>query len=214
MDNPTVDQDQSEGNEEEQSTEEVEEIERSGMVETTDDWPLTIEGMSNSFALSLLWLDKMCGITPSSKRGQLIYMLAMLAIPLVPIFALVTQNVVLLNNIIIRKADLVESDISVEKSEEFSNFISALQQERSAALMTLFLRENFNSETEKINFDIESLRRKTDVALENITEWRAFTGENMFRSKLRFVNNNVYMYIQEYRIRGVPKKGEVVLRLM
>ena len=71
-----------------------------------------------------------------------------------------------------RKADLIESDISVEKSEETANFISALQQERSAALMTLFLRENFNSDTEKINFNIESLRLKTDIALENITEWR------------------------------------------
>ena len=174
-----------EGNEELQPSEEVEESERSKVVETTEEW--TMEGMSNSLAMSLQWLDKTCGITPSSKRGQLIYMFAMLLIPLVPIFALVTQNVVLLNNIIIRKADLIESDISVEKSDETANFISALQQERSAALMTLYLRENFNSDTEKINFNIESLRLKTDITLENITEWRAFTGEDMFRSKLRFV---------------------------
>ena len=186
MNNLTVDEEQYEGNEEQQASAELEE--GSKMVETTEGFSLTIEGMSNSFALSLLWLDKICGTTPSSKRGQLIYMLAMLTIPLVPIFALVSQNVVLLNNIIIRKADLIESDISVEKSEETANFISALQQERSAALMTLFLRENFNSDTDKINFNIESLRLKTDVALENITEWRAFTGEDMFRSKLRFVN--------------------------
>ena len=184
MNNLTEEEEHSEGNEE-QPVEEVKESEKSTVVETTEEW--TMEGMSNSFAMSLQWVDRMCGITPSSKRGQLIYMFAMLLIPLVPIFALVTQNVVLLNNIIIRKADLVESDISVEKSEETANFISALQQERSAALMTLFLRENFNSDTEKINFNIESLRLKTDVALENITEWRAFTGEDMFRSKLRFV---------------------------
>ena len=175
MTNLTEEEEQSERNEE-QSGEEVEEADRSKTEENNEGFSLTMEGMSNSFALSLQWFDKMCGITPSSKRGQLIYMLAMLAIPLIPIFALVTQNVVLLNNIIIRKADLIESDISVEKSEETANFISALQQERSAALMTLFLRENFNSDTEKINFDIESLRLKTDVALENITEWRAFTG--------------------------------------
>ena len=179
-----------EGNEELQPSEEVEESERSKVVETTEEW--TMEGMSNSLAMSLQWLDKTCGITPSSKRGQLIYMFAMLLIPLVPIFALVTQNVVLLNNIIIRKADLIESDISVEKSDETANFISALQQERSAALMTLYLRENFNSDTEKINFNIESLRLKTDITLENITEWRAFTGEDMFRSKLRFVNTKTF----------------------
>ena len=34
---------------------------------------------------------------PSLYQGQLIYMMAMLLIPLIPIFALVTQNVILLN---------------------------------------------------------------------------------------------------------------------
>ena len=75
----------------------------------------------------------------------------------------------------------------MEKSDETAKFIAALQQERSASLMTLFLEEQFDSFTEKINFDIKSLRLKTDIALENISEWRAFTGEDMFRSKLRLV---------------------------
>lgn len=165
---------------------EVEESEKSKVVEESG-FSLTMENMSSSIAMSLQWMDKICGITPSSKRGQLIYMLAMLLIPLIPIFALVTQNVILLNDIITKKADLIESDLSVEKSDATARFIAALQQERSASLMTLFLREDFNSITKKINFDIASLRLMTDTALENITEWRAFTGEDMFRSKLRSV---------------------------
>ena len=92
-----------------------------------------------------------------------------------------------MNDIITKKADLIESDISVEKSDATARFIAALQQERSASLMSLFLRDDFDSLTEKINFDIDSLRLKTDIALENITEWRAFVGEDMFRSKLRSV---------------------------
>ena len=42
----------------------------------------------------------------------------MLLIPLIPIAALVTQNMIILNNIIERKADLIESDLSVLKSDE------------------------------------------------------------------------------------------------
>ena len=45
-------------------------------------------------------------------------MMAMLLIPLIPIFALVTQNVILLNDIIERKADLIESARSVENGDE------------------------------------------------------------------------------------------------
>ena len=117
--------------------------------------------------------------------GQYIYMMAMLLIPLIPIFALVTQNVILLNDIIERKADLIESSSSVENGDETATLIGALQQERSAALMGLFLREGFDSITDKIDFNIDTLRIATDTALENITLWRAFTGEGLFRSKLR-----------------------------
>ena len=42
----------------------------------------------------------------------------MLLIPLIPIAALITQNMILLNNIIVKKADLQASDLSVLKSDE------------------------------------------------------------------------------------------------
>ena len=48
-------------------------------------------------------------------------MCTMLLIPLIPIAALVTQNMIILNNIIDRKADLQESDLSVLKSDEQVN---------------------------------------------------------------------------------------------
>ena len=66
--------------------------------------------ISESVNISLQWIDKMCGITPTTKRGQNIYMACMLVIPLIPIFALITQNVILLNDVIIRKTDLIASD--------------------------------------------------------------------------------------------------------
>ena len=48
-------------------------------------------------------------------------MCTMLLIPLIPIAALVTQNMIILNNIIVRKADLQDSDLSVVKSDEQVN---------------------------------------------------------------------------------------------
>ena len=131
------------------------------------------------------WLDNLCGLTPTSRQGQLVYMLIMLLIPLLPIFALITQNVITLNDIIVRKADLIDSDKSVEKSDETARFIANMQQERSIALMLTFLDKDFDAETKKINFDMEAQTLKTDVALENISDWRAPVGVDILRSKLR-----------------------------
>ena len=142
----------------------------------------TFDTMSDSLVMSLAWLDKMCGITPTTKKGQLIYMFIMLLIPLLPIWALITQNVIAVNSITIRKNDLMSSDESILKSDETARLIAALQQERSATLMQIYLSENAS---EQVKLDFEGQRLQTDSALENITDWRAPDGELMFRSKLR-----------------------------
>ena len=110
-------------------------------------------------------------------------MFIMLLIPLIPIFALITQNTILVNNIIIRKNELIEADISVLKSDETARLVAALQQERSASLMKIFLSEAASKE---VNLDFDAQRAQTDAALENMTEWRAPAGEAIFKSKLRF----------------------------
>merc|ERR1711892_6659 len=98
--------------------------------------------VSDSVNMSRQWLDKMCGLTPTTKRGQNIYMACMLLIPLIPIFALITQNVILLNDVIIRKTDLIDTDSSVERSDEAARLVSTLQQERSETLFSLFVTNN------------------------------------------------------------------------
>ena len=85
----------------------------------------------------------------------------------------------------ILQADLIDSDNSVEKSDETARFIANMQQERSIALMLTFLDDDFDSETKKINFNIEEQMVKTDLALENISDWRAPAGVDILRSKLR-----------------------------
>ena len=127
----------------------------------------------------------MCGITPTTKRGQNIYMACMLVIPLIPIFALITQNVILLNDVIIRKTDLIASDGSVEQSNEVSRLVSSLQQERSETLFSLFVTNNIQSQV-AVGLDLKKRFLQTDFALENMSNWRSPVGEEMFRSKLRF----------------------------
>ena len=96
--------------------------------------------MSLSLAFSIQWLDRLCGIVPSSSKGRMIYMLTMLSIPLLPILALITQNIVLLTDTIQRKTDLLDADRSVLKSDETARLISALQQVRRFWDKSLSLR--------------------------------------------------------------------------
>ena len=97
--------------------------------------------MSLSLAFSIQWLDRLCGIVPSSSKGRMIYMLTMLSIPLLPILALITQNIVLLTDTIQRKTDLLDADRSVLKSDETARLISALQQVRTCQQCMTINRE-------------------------------------------------------------------------
>ena len=141
--------------------------------------------ISDSINIGIVWLDKMCGVTPTTKRGRTIYMATMLMIPLIPIFALITQNVITLNDTIIRRDDLTDIDKSVEGSDEAARLVSMLQQERSECIFSLFVTNNVETQV-KVGLDLMRRFDETDDALDKITKWRAPTGEEMFRSKLRF----------------------------
>ena len=95
--------------------------------------------VSDSINVSIIWLDRMCVITPTTKRGQTIYMAFMLMIPLMPIFALITQNVIQLNDVIIHRDDLTAIEKSVEGSDEAAQLVSNLQQERSDSIFSSFV---------------------------------------------------------------------------
>ena len=59
----------------------------------------------------------------------------MIVIPLIPIMALVIQNIILLRDVIERKENLLVADRSVIRSDETARLIAALQRERTASLM-------------------------------------------------------------------------------
>ena len=102
--------------------------------------------ISDSINIGIVWLDKMCGITPTTKRGQTIYMASMLLFPLIPIFALITQNVIKLNETIIRRDALTDIDKSVEGSDEAARLVSMLQKERSECIFSLFVTNNIETQ--------------------------------------------------------------------
>ena len=66
----------------------------------------------------------------------------MIVIPLIPIMALVIQNIILLRDVIERKDNLLVADTSVIKSDETSRIIAALQRERTASLMQVSVFRN------------------------------------------------------------------------
>ena len=112
----------------------------------------------------------------------------MILIPLIPIMALVVQNLILLSDVIERKDNLLVADKSVLKSDETARLIASLQRERTASLMQIFLTNTSRFTTGSVSeLDLDFIRQRaqTDEALENITDWRDFTGETMFQSKLR-----------------------------
>ena len=124
----------------------------------------------------------------SSRNGQTLYAFVMILIPLIPIMALVIQNLVLLTDVIERKDNLLVADKSVLKSDETARLIASLQRERTASLMQIFLTNTSKFTTgsvSELDLDFVQQRYQTDEALENVTGWRDFTGEAMFQSKLR-----------------------------
>lgn len=79
--------------------------------------------LSHSLLSSIQWMEQYCGISPSSRQGRLVYMLIMLLLPLAPILALISQNILLLTDTIQQKTDLQEADRSVLESDQTARLI-------------------------------------------------------------------------------------------
>ena len=158
------------------------------MYNKSDGFSDTLDRLTLSVTFSMAWLERVCGVAPSSRTGQRIYMFTMLLIPLMPIVALITQNIFLLSDILDRKSSVIEVGNSLRKSDETANLISSLQQERSASLMQIYLTNTSQFTTgtvDELDLDYLAQRLQTDEALGNISGWRDFPGITMFSSKLR-----------------------------
>ena len=135
--------------------------------------------VSESVIVSLRWLQWMCGITPTTKRGQNIYMTCMLLIPLIPILALIAQNIILLNDVIIRKNYLIDVHESLQRSNGVVRLVASLQKERSETLFSLSVTNDIETQV-KTKLDLKRRFLQTDSALKNVSNWRSPQGEEMF----------------------------------
>ena len=91
--------------------------------------------MTESKAQPTFVSDRSLLLHKCSRRGQTLYASVMIVIPLIPIMALVIQNIIILRDVIERKENLLVADRSVLKSDETARLIAALQRERTASLM-------------------------------------------------------------------------------
>ena len=113
--------------------------------------------MSPSIIVVLTRCSLISNVQCTSRRGQTLYASVMIVIPLIPIMALVIQNIIILRDVIERKENLLVADRSVLKSDETARLIAALQRERTASLMQVSVVTNrtrrsiFSSDFESLN---------------------------------------------------------------
>ena len=157
--------------------------------------------LTGSLGASLRLIDRLCGITPNTTRGQNVYMACMLLVPLIPIIALVVQNVTQLNSTITMREELLEVEASVRASNDMAILVSKLQTERSGAvLMMLTNLDDVNIEDIKqLGLDLKKRFDITDTALDQVRVWRAPKGVEMFNSKLRF-----RIRLEDFRKKVIP----------
>ena len=115
-------------------------------------------------------------------------MACMLLVPLIPILALVIQNVTQLKTTIAARNDLISVEQSVLASIDMAALVRALQEERSGAVLMMMtnLDDVGLEDVKKIGVRMEERSLLTDESLDQIKVWRQPKGEVMFESKLRF----------------------------
>jgi len=154
-----------------------------------------------SLTLSLAWIDNLFGITPTTRRGQNIYMACMLLVPLVPILALVIQNVTGLNTTIAIRNGLIAVEEGVLASNEMAELVSRLQEERSGAVLMMMtnLDDVLVDDIKNIGLNLNERFLATDESLDQIKVWRKPKNQLMFSSKLRF-----RIRLEDFRKKVIP----------
>ncbi|XP_059491276.1 receptor-type guanylate cyclase gcy-1 isoform X2 [Neocloeon triangulifer] len=110
--------------------------------------------------------DKGCLSTnPQLKRGRRLQLLQMLALPFVPILALIVQNAFTLRNIVVNRHEVVDIDRQVTVATELGKLTTSLQFERTEIAYNIYT----NGSTLRANLTQTFL--KTLWAIGNVTTW-------------------------------------------
>lgn len=128
-------------------------------------------------------------------------MACMLLVPLIPIIALVVQNVIQLNSTITMRDELLDVEAGVLASNDMATLVSKLQTERSGAVLMMLtnLDDVKVGDIKQLGIDLKSRFEITDSALDQVRVWRAPKGVDMFNSKLRF-----RIRLEDFRKKVIP----------
>lgn len=125
-----------------------------------------------------------CQINPVTKTGQRLYMIHMLLLPFLPISALIIQNAISLNDLLLYQREVQYSGHKVDGATHLEKFITNMQRERSEVAFYIF---TYGRQT--LGLNLSERFSITDEALEKMPwpEMRVSEdNEKMFKSKLRF----------------------------
>lgn len=125
-----------------------------------------------------------CQINPVTKTGQRLYMIHMLLLPFLPISALIIQNAISLNDLLLYQREVQHSGHKVDGATHLEKFITNMQRERSEVAFYIF---TYGKQT--LGLNLSERFSITDEALEKMP-WPQMRvsedNEKMFKSKLRF----------------------------
>ncbi|KAJ1527816.1 hypothetical protein ONE63_007762 [Megalurothrips usitatus] len=102
---------------------------------------------------------------PAHAKGRRLQLLHMLALPFIPILALIVQTAVALNGILVDRQEVAEVEWQVTIATDLGKVVTAMQYERSEVAFYIFA----NGSTERPN--LEERFSQTDRALSYMTTW-------------------------------------------
>ncbi|XP_065346334.1 guanylate cyclase 2G [Cloeon dipterum] len=110
--------------------------------------------------------DRGCLSTnPQLKRGRRLQLLQMLALPFVPILALIVQNALTLRNIVVNRHEVVDIDRQVTVATELGKLTTSLQFERTEIAYNIYTNGS------SLRANLTQTFQKTLWAIANVTTW-------------------------------------------
>ncbi|KAE8736776.1 hypothetical protein FOCC_FOCC017769 [Frankliniella occidentalis] len=103
--------------------------------------------------------------SPVHEKDRRLQLLHMLALPFIPILALIVQTAVALNGILIDRQEVADVEWQVTIATDLGKVVTAMQLERSDVAFYIFA----NGSTERLN--LTERFAATDRALENMSSW-------------------------------------------
>jgi len=147
-------------------------------LETGENISTTAGGSTSS--MTHMITNGICSFSPTSTKGKWIFLLQTIILSFTPITILLIQNGTAFYDLMQEKDAITHKNELVMDAMGLSRFSMALQWERAAVSLAVFLDARSGQTT-----DLSKEYSVTDVALRSV-QWRRFGPEKVFENPLRF----------------------------